>query len=152
RLAKIDETATHVNDIANDLLALTRGSAHDVAGAAAPTNLPTTAQQLASLRRIASVIAQQPSLDQTAADIAEGSLGLFGAAAVSLGWVALERQEMRLAARRSITIPHPETLRTLAVLPLTAASFAAAAARDGRPLEVRDIAATGEDIALGSEV
>jgi PAS domain S-box-containing protein len=154
RLAKIDETATHVNDIANDLLALTRGSAHDVAGATATsaTNLPTTSQQLASVRRIARVIAQQSSLEQTAADIAEGSLGLFGAAAVSLWLVDLERQEMRLAARRSVAVPHPETLRTLAVLPLTATSFAAAAARDGRSVEVRDTAAVGEDIALGAKV
>src|SRR5579884_2092691 len=98
-----------------------------------------------ALRRVLGTLTQATTVDEVAAAIAaeaRGTLGMGGAAL----WI-LERRgnTLHLIACNGIS---PEALAELQVLPLNAPAIAAQAAQTGKPIEVQDILAAGDALAV----
>jgi PAS domain S-box-containing protein len=145
RLETIDQTATMMTTMANQLLEFTRGNLAQAGEPAAyPTaHSPRRCQELEAVGQVAGVLAQELTLDRVAAVVAEQSQRLFNAAAVSVWLADLPREELHLIALRSEPKASAETMGELRVLPFASASFSAVAARTGKPVEVRDMLTAG---------
>jgi PAS domain S-box-containing protein len=154
RLSTIDGTVTRLTEMVNGLIEVTQGTPAQLAPGSTPltAGLPPKSHQLRVVQQIAGMLVKELDLERVADVIAEQSFHLCNAASAGVYVVDRSRRELHLLARHGIKPLTPRAQRTLSALPMDAPTFASVAARTGRSVEIRDLAAIGPEFEISCEL
>jgi PAS domain S-box-containing protein len=148
RLEKVDQTATTMTSLINELIDAARGGPiPDGSLSWDPSMHPLrVSPELQAIGQIANVLVQDLDLARIGTIIATQGLRLTRAPVVGLWLADPERQELRLIARASHTQFSPEAAAELGLIPYSAPIIVAMVVRTGQPMEIRDVEGTGPEL------